>query len=254
MPPRQRPQHLLPNLALPLPIRRRRNIQNHPRRAVTDVAPFLHQPLNRVHPIPPSWPEILIVPGILADRNRHRRIPSRRHHMHQPLSRRWLKISLFIKDVIKRQQHLLLHRLHHAMLHQYRNIPNPLALGDAFHRQHAAAQYRRPPRHCSPVTNLLQSLARLQNKRLLLQQIRRPVPTNSQLRKQHQVRTQPLCALGKLQNLSRIPYEVPNRRIYLGKRNLHTISLQGTRNIKSGADVTDKERIKRIKPDVSIGR
>ena len=148
--------------------------------------------------------------------------------MHQSLRWSRLKIPLLVEDIVERQQHLLLHGLHHAVFHQHRNIADSFPFGDTLHRHHRPAKDRWPPSFRSPLADLVQCLARLRDERFLFQQIGRPVPTHGQFRKHNQIRAQRLGTLRKLKYLPRISYEVSDRRIDLGKGNLHTTSLQGS--------------------------
>ena len=125
MPLGQRADHPLPHLQLPMPERRRREIQNQPMPAqrLRQHGPLPHQLIDRIDGVHLPRPEHLVIPRILADRHRNR-LPL--HHRQRLLPGR-LKVPLLIEHVIERQQHLLLHELHLAVFQQRRHIAHMLA-------------------------------------------------------------------------------------------------------------------------------
>ena len=111
-----RGQHVAAQLALANPERRGGNIKDK-------VAAGFHQLLDGIDLVQLPVPELLVVPGVLADRERHllaaelkeRLLPGR------------LKIPQFIKDVVSRQQHLGLHEFHFPIPQQQRRVHDVFA-------------------------------------------------------------------------------------------------------------------------------
>ena len=223
MPHRNRRQHTLPHMGLTLPIRRSGNIQNDPLfpcRVRLTLLPLRHQTLDRIDRIHLPRPEAFIVPCVLAYRNRQRLTI----HTRQCLLGPRLKIPLLVEHVVERKQHLLLHKVHLALRKQYRNVPHLLPhLGDRSHNR--PTQNRRTPPHRSPSCNLHRGLLSPRYKDSLLQKIRRRIPAHRKLRKDHQTGAH-ISGAGRIfKNFLRIPGEVPHRRVDLGKRYLHPLSL-----------------------------
>jgi hypothetical protein len=100
-----------------------------------------------------------------------------------------------------------------------------LTLDRGLDRKNAAAQHSRLLSALGPSADFVKRLLRAQNKRLFFQQIGRRIAAHRKLREDHKIGTQSSGTLRKLNNLPRIPGEVSNRGIDLGKRDLHPTSL-----------------------------
>ena len=82
-----------------------------------------HQLFHRIHRVEPPRPEVLVVPGILADGNGQ---PDavQFHHLLRPRRR---KVALLIENVVKRQQTLVLFEKKPAAIQQNGGIHRRLA-------------------------------------------------------------------------------------------------------------------------------
>ena len=235
MPSSQCPQHLPPHLPLPLPERRSRDIQDDPlpaRNRKPPGTPSFHQPFHRVHRIPPPRPETLIVPRILAHGNANRNHP---HRGPRPppasASLAGSKYRLLIKHVVERQQHLRLHTDSFCTaLQQHRNIPDgPYPRLLAFHRQapHRTRIAGRPSPAVHAHTSSSACAARSTNA-FFSSKSAGQYPHTASSGNITKSADSPPRPLRKVQDLPRVPYEVPDRRIDLRQRNLH--SSQSTNN------------------------
>ncbi len=107
MPLRDGREHLPAQRALVPPPRRGGDIEDEGRA-------LLHQLFDRIDVIEAILPEALVIPGVLANGERHRRAVE----MAQALPRRGSEVSLLVEDVVVGQQHLRLHKLNVSVAHQ----------------------------------------------------------------------------------------------------------------------------------------
>ena len=100
-------QHLVTQLALAQPERRSGDVEQ-------EISARVDQGFHRVEGIKPLVPELLVVPGIFADGQRHLLAAKWKQH----LALGWGKISHFVEDVVGGQQHLRLQKRHSAFFEQ----------------------------------------------------------------------------------------------------------------------------------------
>ena len=206
-----------------MPERRRRNIQNQPlpTQRLRQRRPLPHQLVDRVHRIHPPRPEHLVVPRILADRNRHR-LPL---HHRQRLRLRRLKIALLVEHVVERQQHLLLHKLDLAIFHQRRHIARALARR-ALAPQRRPTQHRRPARPARQLRHL-RAASPPRAAQTSLFPANPPADTRTSPAPETSPAQHPAAAARSTNSaiFRRFPREVSDRRVDLGQRDPHTYSL-----------------------------
>ncbi len=116
VPPRNCRQHLAAHGALAVPVRRRRQIDVHRRM-------LAHQLFHGIDRIEPPRPEVLVVPGVLADGNRQPHAVQ----FHHLLRSRRSKVTLLVEDVVERQQALMLLQQQAAAIQQNGGIHGRLA-------------------------------------------------------------------------------------------------------------------------------
>ena len=213
MMPRRRGQHLRALLPLALPERRRRDVQN-------ERGALPHLLLYRIDLVQPLLPVALVVPGVLADGQRHQLVADLHHFL--VVGR--CEVPLLIEDVVERQQHLALGKGDLALLHQHGRVAHALARTRR-RRHQRAADHRDRFAGGRLARNLRRSLARQLHEGRLLYEIARRIAADAQLRKDHQVCAAPLRLAYILQNSCCVPSKIRDRWIDLRQRNLHTFSV-----------------------------
>src|SRR6185312_11162035 len=162
-------------------------------------------------------PEVLVIPCIFTNGKREFLAPERQ----QLLRFSGIEVSHFVKNVVGWQQHLGLHKLHHALAKHGGGIHHRFA---GFHlgRRYKAANNGDLR---NGLRNLIYHLLVASHKSGFFQKVTRRIAADSQLGKEDHFRALRKGLARRLYDLFGITGEITNGWVDLPESNLHTSSL-----------------------------
>ena len=203
-------QHLQAQLALAHPKRRGRDIQH-------EVGAAAHQLFHRIHAIKPPVPELLVVPSVFADGERH--LPAAEGQ--QCLLARGREVAHFIEHVVSGQQHLRLHEFDFAVAQQASGIHHRFA---GFHLG-AGGKTADDGNAARLLGNGFHRLAAALHEGGFFHPVARGIPADGHLGKENEAGATLASALRVLDDFFTVAGEIPNRGIDLAEGDLHNFSL-----------------------------
>ena len=185
---------------------------------------LLHQLFHRIDFVQPPRPEVFVVPGVFANRNRE----AYAVEFHHPLAARRGKVALLVKDVVKGQQPFVL----------LQKQPPPIQQDCRIHGRLSAAaggRQRNSNDDCGGQTarhrsQLIDGRSAADKKAWFLKKIRRRIAADGEFGKDREPCSCFSCAATCGNNFFEVSGEISNRRIDLGQCDLHTSSLQRQAN------------------------
>ena len=205
-------QHLAAKFALAHPEWRGGNVEH-------EVAAGLNQRLDRIDRVEALVPEVLVVPGVLADGERHLLAAERK----QRLASGRGEVAHLVEHVVGGQKHFRLQEGDGAVLEQGGGIHDRLA-GFGMGRGHQSANHGDA---AGLGGNAFHRLAIAGDKRRTLDQVPGRIAADGQLGEQDQAGAGRPRLLREVDDLGGVAGEIPNCGIDLSQRDLHTSSVKG---------------------------
>ena len=198
-------QHVAAQFPFVQRVGRRRKIQN-------DVASLRHEFRHRIAVVQPLRPEILVVPGVLADGYAEFRQIQRENVLRVG----GLEVARLVEHIVGGEQHFSLFEEYAAVRDKCGAVRHRFA--GVVLRPAYVADERWQRNRFRQTCECLQVAF---DERRALHQILRRIAAETKLREQSEFRTAGLCFAGQFQNPRRIAFEIADCRIELREGNLH---------------------------------